>query len=197
MVEEYQDYKVEFSGCGVGSDGTFCTQMASFWHHTQYQEHPEAVFKSNMTPTSLEEVEGFPQTTGMENTYKIIAEFEFPVDKRTKEERETDYALNRFNSLRNFLITGRQDMVCNVPWWQQQDGELDSLSPPNDSTASECINFLTPHFDNEEAVYKGEDMMNEYCFYIIDNRYALIPMRSLAQWVNNGDEADLADELIR
>lgn len=197
VVEEYQDYKVEFSGCGLGPDGTFCTQTASFWHQTQYQEHPEALLRTDMTGTSLGKVGGTVQTACMDSIYKIVAEFEFPVDKRTKEEWEADHALNRFSSLRNFLVAERQGMDTSIPVWQQQDRGLGIFSPPNGSSSSDCINYLTPYFDNEDAVYKAEDMKNEYCFYIIDNRYALIPMRSLTQWVNNGAETDLTDELIR
>lgn len=197
VVEEYPDYTLEFSGCGVGPDGTFCSQIACFWHQTQYQMHPEALPRTDMTPTHLEEVGDTVQTACMETSYKIVAEFEFPVDKRTKEELEADRALNRFTSLRNFLVTGeRQDIDTSVPMWQHQDRGLAVLSTPNGSSSSDCINYLTPYFDNEEAVYKAEELKNEYCFYIIDNRYALIPMRSLAQWVNNGAETDMADELI-
>ncbi|XP_063885112.1 small RNA 2'-O-methyltransferase-like isoform X3 [Scylla paramamosain] len=197
VVEEYQDYTVEFSGCGLGPDGTFCTQVATFWHHTQYQEHSEPLLRTAMTGTSFGEVGGLAQTAGLESVYKIIAECEYPVDKRTKEEWEVDYAMNRFNSLRNFLVAGdRQGIESSVPVWQQQDGGLGLPSPPDSSLSSDCIHYLTPHFDNEEAVYKAGDVKNEYCFYIIDNRYALIPMRSLAHWVNSGAETDLTDELI-
>lgn len=200
MVEEYQDYTVEFSGCGLGPDDTFCTQVATFWHHTQYQEHSEPVLRTALTGTSFGEVGGFAQTAGPESVYKIIAECEYPVDKRTKEELEVDYAMNRFNSLRNFLVTGnRQGTESSAPLWQQQDRGLGLHSPPDGSSlSSDSIHYLTPHFDNEEAIYKAGDVKNnEYCFYIIDNRYALIPMRSLAHWVNSGTETDLTDELIR
>lgn len=211
VVEEHPEYKVEFSGCGLGPDGTCCTQIASFWHYTQYLEQPD-IPQADTTATPLAGEGNTIETASTDTSYKIVAQTEFPVDTRTKEEWEMDYALSRFNSLRNYLVTGeRQDINLGPPVWQQQQEHTDNtdyftpqpgvvgvFSPPLlGPVAPEYVNYMVPHYESEEAMYKAESMKNQNCFYIIDNRYAVIPMRSLEHWVNTGVEIDVTDELIR
>ncbi|XP_069953736.1 uncharacterized protein Hen1 isoform X6 [Cherax quadricarinatus] len=78
--------------------------------------------------------------------------------------------------------------------------QLQEMSPhsyDNDDKDDNQKFFFKEYVKNEDAINHRAVAEQEYFFYIVDHKYAIIPMRSLSAWVNYSYEQEIQNSLIR
>ncbi|XP_042222138.1 uncharacterized protein LOC121866489 isoform X3 [Homarus americanus] len=212
LIEDNSSYSVEYSGCGLGPDNTYCTQMAFFLLSTEYQEELLSCIVKELLnidvkdPTCCEEpvkmgevTEGVAPSVIREDSYKIIAEFDFPLDMRTQEEKDRDFTLGRFYSLINYLLTGERDDKPQLNWGlipEDTECSLDDTECSLDDTDDELVFFIVQYIKNDEEIVEKQRDNNGNVFYIVDHMYAVLPLKPLTQWVNIAADHDISHSLI-
>ncbi|KAG7169021.1 Small RNA 2'-O-methyltransferase-like 2, partial [Homarus americanus] len=180
LIEDNSSYSVEYSGCGLGPDNTYCTQMAFFLLSTEYQEELLSCIVKELLnidvkdPTCCEEpvkmgevTEGVAPSVIREDSYKIIAEFDFPLDMRTQEEKDRDFTLGRFYSLINYLLTGERDDKPQLNWGlipEDTECSLDDTECSLDDTDDELVFFIVQYIKNDEEIVEKQRDNNDESF---------------------------------
>lgn len=225
---------MEFSGCGLGPENTYCTQIAVFLHSASNQEELLSyTMRENLTlnrsssifPVCVNKVEGTGSAKNRStsisspDSYKILFDFDYPVDSRTQDEQDRDHTLARFQSLKHYLITGERKKQSYLDWeGTAEDGKVENctetlaqnsdslesqsqqtspLLKDSESSDDELVFFLVEYVKTEKGITPKKMANNEYVFYIVDNEYAVIPMESLSKWVNLSADHMIPASLIR
>ncbi|XP_071540770.1 uncharacterized protein Hen1 [Panulirus ornatus] len=221
IVQENKDYSVEFSGCGLGPENTYCTQMAVFLRSSSAEEESIASsMKENLFLNEkdscfhvhvdcaevTESLNDRSTSINSSDSYKILSDFDFPVDSRTQDEQDRDYTIARFDSLKHYLISGERSAQSKLDWGAmaendkseeltekgtQDSNSLEShclkispVSQDSESSEEDLVFFHVHYVKSENDITLKEMQKNDYIFYIVDNKYAVMPMKSLSKWVN-------------
>ncbi|XP_045619289.2 uncharacterized protein [Procambarus clarkii] len=267
ILEEYGDYYLEISGCGLGPENTYCTQMATFLQSPSgtggllsciKKDEVTVDNSSRQSCVYTEEIaEHVVTAETSEESWVIISEFDYPYDLRTQEEQDRAYTLGRFFDLKIYLRSSEQSQESykgwdektevdlagekteDKSWWKlerrrmmkeevgqekEEDSEqrsieedpkatrldelpLRSLSLKNqceetcysegsDTIDKEQILFYTENVTNEEVINQKRVNGHEYVFYIVNHKYAVIPMMSLTAWVNKHCDQEISSSFI-
>lgn len=305
VVQQYNDYTVKISGCGLGPDNTYCTQVATFIRAagldsitipytnsehtgntglgsaTKPRTSSEHAGKAQMSVASQCEVSdhsplritndpplestrvssNYPSTPlliisdmvskdfslgdyKMDTTYRLVAKYDYPYDRRTQEEKDEDQVYDRFFCLRRRLQESLWEMEGNAEHTGSSvlPPPLASLSPSQDTEegttkfsivylpSEDLINderdiakdnvkdfdcAVTHIANNGRSVGNNSDIDNEnsagsnnsasnkstakdkYIFYIVDLKYAILPLKSLLAWMNYNASQILSSDIIR
>lgn len=207
IIQDHSDYSLEISGCGLGPEKTYCTQMATFLRSASNEEQ----LSLNMDGKPCQNV----PIVSMDSL-EILGEYDFPCDTRTQEEQDRHHTLARLHALINFIHTGE-----SLPSFEQlpessaeeqcsQEQLLDSLSPYQFNTLSlspltldekrsedEFSFFHAEYIKTEDSTSQKFMHDNDYCFHVVDDSYIVIPIKSLAAWVNVTADHKISSSLIR
>lgn len=300
VVQQYNDYTIEISGCGLGPNNTYCSQVATFIRaagldnitlpHISSEHTGNTGLDSASKPLTNSEHTGnahmtvasqckvsdhsllriskdpplestpvssnYPytslliindtvakDTTTRDTTYRLVAEYDYPYDRRTQGEKDQDQVYDRFFCLRRRLQESLWEGDANHTEYAVLPPPLASLSPSQDIEegttkfsivylpSEDLINderdiaednvvkdfdFAVTHIaDNISGVDNNSDVDNEsgagnnnsasnentakdkYVFYIVNLRYAILPLKSLLAWMNYGASYILTSNIIR
>ncbi|XP_045619982.2 uncharacterized protein [Procambarus clarkii] len=261
IVQNNSGYYLELSGCGLGPENTYCTQMAVFVQSSLGQENLlpcfikedvafDTFYHKSVCTEEISESAAISDVS--KNSFTIISEFDYPLDTRTQEEQDRDHTLARFHTLKAYLYSREQSLCldregntevvmrgertedtrqCKAERKKLADIEqrkkkedilernikndfettnfdLDELplgtlslksQLPETTPCSgdgELIYFATEHVESEEAIDWNKGTDHEFFFFIINDKYAVIPGKSLSAWVNNSSDHNISNNFI-
>ncbi|XP_076037110.1 hen1 methyltransferase [Oratosquilla oratoria] len=89
ILENYPGYTVSFTGCGLGPNNIYCTQVATF---------------SQVFPWKCQQrVHKEPSQEKMPSLYNIICNIVYPVDQRSDQQKAQDEIINRINEIQRMV----------------------------------------------------------------------------------------------
>ncbi|XP_042871001.1 uncharacterized protein LOC122252554 isoform X2 [Penaeus japonicus] len=216
VIQSAGSYTVEYSGCGLGPNGDYCSQAAFFFRMTTDEEEALSLSMNNYLRLNNEDVNNLQPNTTYSNggyilspgvtepgVFKMLAKYIYPHDRRTQSEKDRDHAIGQFHSLLRYLRAGGSPDSSYIEC-QDEAKELigggnqtSNLSSDFEFNKEDQVFFRVNHAEREEDISQKALEENEHVFTIVANKYAVISMVALSAWVNLGHDHTVETSIIR
>ncbi|KAK7086396.1 Small RNA 2'-O-methyltransferase [Halocaridina rubra] len=205
------DYDVEISGCGLGPNNTYCSQMAIFVCSAT-DNNETSVVSQNSGAIDSEQISLSTQAYNIrQRKTRILSEVTFPVDSRTEVEKDQHLILHKFHKLVSFLQQGEDNQQPNLDYRDETPDERGDeksnkkehcewvpipvsgmTTVNNHSTVFRCV-----HVTRESDIHWNDVSGDYFLFPVVNQKYAIITSAALSAWVNMDLDREIPFSLIR